>query len=40
VYPARMSATGYGKSQPIASNDTEEGRRRNRRVDITIIPVT
>ena len=39
VYPARLSATGYGKSRPIASNDTEEGRRMNRRVDITIIPV-
>lgn len=39
VYPARLSATGYGKSRPIASNDTEEGRRKNRRVDITIIPV-
>ena len=40
VYPPRLSATGYGKSRPIASNDTEDGRRRNRRVDITIIPVT
>lgn len=40
VYPARLSAAGYGKNRPIASNDTEEGKRRNRRVDITIIAVT
>lgn len=40
VYPARLSAAGYGKNQPIASNNTESGRRRNRRVDITIIAVT
>jgi len=40
VYPARLSSSGYGKNRPIASNDTAEGRRMNRRVDITIIPVT
>jgi len=40
VYPARMTATGYGQSYPVASNSTEQGRSRNRRVDITIIPVT
>ena len=40
LYPARLSAAGYGKNRPIASNDTEEGKRQNRRVDITIIPVT
>jgi outer membrane protein OmpA-like peptidoglycan-associated protein len=40
VNPARITAMGYGQSQPIASNDTEDGRRRNRRVDIRIIPVT
>lgn len=39
VYPARLSARGYGENQPIASNATPEGRRLNRRVDITIIPV-
>ncbi len=39
VYAARLSANGYGKNRPIASNDTEDGRRQNRRVDITIIPV-
>jgi outer membrane protein OmpA-like peptidoglycan-associated protein len=40
VYPSRLSAAGYGKNRPIASNETDEGRRLNRRVDITIIPVT
>lgn len=39
VYPARLNAAGYGKNRPIASNDTEDGRRLNRRVDITIVPV-
>ena len=39
VIPQRLSAYGKGKSEPIASNATPEGRQRNRRVDITIIPV-
>lgn len=39
VVPQRLSALGRGKSDPIASNATPEGRQLNRRVDITIIPV-
>ncbi len=39
VIPQRLSAVGYGESSPIASNATEAGRRLNRRVEITIIPV-
>jgi outer membrane protein OmpA-like peptidoglycan-associated protein len=40
VVPQRINSSGYGKFQPIASNDTEAGRRLNRRVDITIVPIT
>jgi len=40
VYSGRLSAIGYGEDQPIAGNETEESRRRNRQVDITIIPIT
>jgi outer membrane protein OmpA-like peptidoglycan-associated protein len=37
VEPVRMEAAGFGHTRPIASNDTEEGRAANRRVDILII---
>ncbi|HEU4419812.1 MAG TPA: OmpA family protein [Planctomycetota bacterium] len=33
----RVLARGYGKAYPVASNDTAEGRQRNRRVDIVIL---
>jgi chemotaxis protein MotB len=36
IDPARMAAVGYGEHQPVARNDTEEGRRRNRRVVLLI----
>ncbi len=32
----RLAAVGYGQHQPVARNDTEEGRRRNRRVVLLI----
>jgi OOP family OmpA-OmpF porin len=35
---ARISAVGYGETQPVASNQTREGRARNRRIDIAIAP--
>ncbi|SEK73304.1 OmpA family protein [Parapedobacter koreensis] len=34
--PSRIEATGYGPSQPIASNNTAEGRQQNRRVEFTL----
>lgn len=40
VLPARLLIAGRGESQPIASNDTPEGRSQNRRVAIQILPVT
>lgn len=38
VQPFRISAVGYGETQPIANNDTAQGRERNRRIDVIIEP--
>ncbi len=35
--PARFSAVGNGEYKPVASNSTEEGRAKNRRVEISIL---
>jgi flagellar motor protein MotB len=35
--PERVMVRGRGAEQPLGDNDTEEGRRRNRRVEITIL---
>lgn len=37
ISPERLSAAGYGEYRPIASNDTEASRGRNRRVDLVIL---
>ncbi|VWX59024.1 OmpA family protein [Sphingorhabdus sp. 109] len=39
VQRARLATRGYGESQPVASNSTEEGRAANRRVEIKIVPI-
>ncbi len=36
VAPSSITARGFGKTQPVASNDTAEGRQRNRRVELVV----
>ncbi len=36
IEPERISATGFGQYRPIASNETDEGRRQNRRIEIIL----
>ena len=36
IKASRLTATGYGLTRPIASNDTEEGRQKNRRVEAVL----
>ena len=38
VDPRRLGAVGYGEYRPVADNSTPEGRARNRRIAITILP--
>ncbi len=40
VIAGRLVQQGFGYSRPIASNDTPEGRARNRRVEIVLSPIT
>lgn len=40
VQSARIATRGFGETQPIASNATEQGKAANRRVEIKIAPVT
>jgi OmpA-OmpF porin, OOP family len=34
---ARIQAVGYGSSKPLGSNDTDEGRAKNRRTELTVV---
>ncbi len=36
VAKERLEAEGYGEQHPVASNDTDEGRQRNRRIDVRV----
>ncbi len=38
IEPQRLSATGFGEYHPLDTNDTAQGRRKNRRVEIAILP--
>ncbi len=37
VDPARITARGYGESEPVASNETADGRATNRRVELRVL---
>lgn len=37
IEKSRLEAEGYGQEHPVASNDTEEGRTQNRRIDVRVM---
>ncbi|MGA2143305.1 MAG: OmpA family protein [Brevinematales bacterium] len=39
VKPEMIKSTGYGKYNPVASNDTTEGRAQNRRIEVELVPM-
>ena len=38
VDPKRLKVIGYGEYRPVSSNETAEGRKLNRRIEIRILP--
>jgi outer membrane protein OmpA-like peptidoglycan-associated protein len=40
VADQRVATAGFGKTHPVASNDTPDGRQQNRRVELTLTPIT
>jgi OOP family OmpA-OmpF porin len=38
IAPGNLTALGYGESSPVANNETDAGRARNRRIDVVIYP--
>lgn len=40
IEPVRLATYGYGPDYAVASNETEAGRQANRRVELTLMPVT
>jgi chemotaxis protein MotB len=39
IDPHLLSATGYSEFMPVAPNDTEEGKHKNRRIEIVLLPL-
>ena len=37
ISPERLNSVGFGEKKPVTSNDTEEGRSKNRRTEIYIL---
>jgi outer membrane protein OmpA-like peptidoglycan-associated protein len=37
IASSRLTAKGYGETQPVAGNDTESGKQQNRRTEVRII---
>ena len=37
VAPERLTTAGYGQDKPVASNDTEDGKARNRRTELIVL---
>jgi outer membrane protein OmpA-like peptidoglycan-associated protein len=40
VLPERVITVGMGEGRPVATNDTDSGRQQNRRVELTLVPLT
>jgi outer membrane protein OmpA-like peptidoglycan-associated protein len=40
ILPARFEVVGFGEQSPVADNSTAEGRALNRRVELTLLPIT